>query len=74
MDCSSVDYLWIIVLLSAVWTLILTAPIHCRGLIGKQVMHGYICPNLFPLSQPTPKKKKKKNILRSPNNFLVNSS
>ncbi len=27
----SVDYLWIIVLyLSAVWTLILTAPIHCR--------------------------------------------
>ncbi len=27
-----VDYLWIIVMfLSAVWTLILTAPIHCRG-------------------------------------------
>ncbi len=26
------DYLWIIVMfLSAVWTLILTAPIHCRG-------------------------------------------
>ncbi len=24
--------------LSAVWTLILTAPIHCRGSIGEQVM------------------------------------
>ncbi len=33
------DYLWIIVMfLSAVWTLILTAPIHCRGFIGEQVM------------------------------------
>ncbi len=33
-----VDYLWIIVMfLSAVWTLILTAPIHCRGSIGEQV-------------------------------------
>ncbi len=32
---SGVDYLWIIVMfLSAVWTLILTAPIHCRGSIG----------------------------------------
>ncbi len=31
---------WIIVMfLSAVWTLILTAPIHCRGSIGEQVMH-----------------------------------
>ncbi len=31
--------LWIIVMfLSAVWILILTAPIHCRGAIGKQVM------------------------------------
>ncbi len=31
---------------SAVWTLILTAPIHCRGSIGQQVM---LCtqPNLF---------------------------
>ncbi len=36
---SGVDYLWIIVMfLSAVWTLILTAPIHCRGSIGEQVM------------------------------------
>ncbi len=35
----SVDYLWVIVMfLSAVWTLILTAPIHCRGFIGEQVM------------------------------------
>ncbi len=33
MDWSGVDYLWIIVMfLSAVWTLILTAPIHCDGL------------------------------------------
>ncbi len=32
MGCSCMDYLWIIVMfLSAVWTLILTAPIHCRG-------------------------------------------
>ncbi len=39
MDWSGVDYLWIIVmLLSAVWTLILTAPIHCRGFIAEQVM------------------------------------
>ncbi len=34
-----VDFLWIIVMfLSTVWTLILTAPIHCRGSIGEQVM------------------------------------
>ncbi len=39
MDWSGVDYLWIIVMFSsAVWTLILTAPIHCRGSIGEQVM------------------------------------
>ncbi len=42
------DYLWIIVMfLAAVWTLILTAPIHCRGSIGEQVMEWYISPNLF---------------------------
>ncbi len=40
-------YLWIIVMfLSAVWTLILTAPIHCRGSIAEQVMECYIFPNL----------------------------
>ncbi len=40
---SGVDYLWIIVMfLSAVWTLILTAPIHCRGSIGEQAMECYI--------------------------------
>ncbi len=33
--------------LSAVWTLILTAPIHCRGAIGEQVMKWYISHNLF---------------------------
>ncbi len=48
MDWSGVDYLWIIVMfLSAVWTLILTAPIHCRGSIGEQVMQCYISPNLM---------------------------
>lgn len=32
MDCSNLDYLWIIVRISpAVWTLVLMAPIHCRG-------------------------------------------
>ncbi len=36
---TGVDYLCIIVMfLSAVWTLILTAPIQCRGSIGEQVM------------------------------------
>ncbi len=29
--------LWIVMFLSAVWTLILTAPIHCRGSTGVQV-------------------------------------
>ncbi len=43
-----VDYLWIIVMfLSAVWTLILTAPIHCRGSFGEQVMEWYISTNLM---------------------------
>ncbi len=37
MDC--VDYLWIIVIiLSSVWALILTAAIHCKGSIGEQVI------------------------------------
>ncbi len=36
-DWISVDYLWVIVMfLSAVWTLILTAPIRCRGSIGER--------------------------------------
>ncbi len=48
MDWSHVDYLWIIVtFLSAVWTLILTAPIHCRGFIGQQLMECKISPNQF---------------------------
>ncbi len=35
----SLDYLWIIVMfLSDVWTLILTAPIDSRASIGEQVM------------------------------------
>ncbi len=47
MDYRGVGYLWIIVMfLSAVWTLILTAPIHCRGSIGEQVMQSYISTNL----------------------------
>ncbi len=40
--------MWIIVMcLSAVWTLILTAPIHCRAYIAEQVMQCYISPNLM---------------------------
>ncbi len=40
MDWSGVDYLWIIVMfLSAVWTLNLTAPIHCRASIAETVMN-----------------------------------
>ncbi len=39
---------WIIVMfLSAVWTLILTAPIHCRAFIAEQAMQCYISPNLM---------------------------
>ncbi len=39
---------WIIVMfLSAVWTLILTAPIHCRASIAEQLMECYISSNLF---------------------------
>ncbi len=39
MDWSCVDYFWIIVMfLSAVWTLILTAPIHFNGSIAEQVI------------------------------------
>ncbi len=48
MDWSGVEYLWIIVMfLSTVWTLILTAPIHCRASIGEQVMWWQISPNLL---------------------------
>ncbi len=48
MDWSGVDYLWIIVMyFSAVWTLILTAPIHCRASTGEQMMQCYISPNLM---------------------------
>ncbi len=39
---------WIIVMfLSAVWTLILTAPIQCRESIVETVMQCYISPNLM---------------------------
>ncbi len=45
---TGVDYLWIIVMfLSAVWTLILTAPIHCRASIAETLMQCYISPNLM---------------------------
>ncbi len=47
-DWSGVDYLWIIVMfLSAVWTLILTAPIHCRASIAETLMQRHISPNLM---------------------------
>ncbi len=43
MDWNHVNRLWIIVKFgSAVWSLILTAPIHCRGSIAEQVMQCYI--------------------------------
>ncbi len=49
MDWSCVDCLWIIVLfLSTVWTLTLTAPIHTRGYFAEQMMQCGISPNLFP--------------------------
>ncbi len=40
MDLSGVDYCDV---LSAVWTLLLTAPIHCRGSVGEQdaMLHFY---------------------------------
>ncbi len=38
---------WLWCFLSALWTLILTAPIHCRGSIGGKVMWGYIYPSLL---------------------------
>ncbi len=43
------NYVWIIVMfLSAVWTLILTAPIHCRETIDTtEVTICYISPNLY---------------------------
>jgi len=42
MDWSGLDYLWIVVMfLSTVWTLILTAPIHYRRSIGEQLMLCY---------------------------------
>ncbi len=49
MDWSGVDYLWIIVMfLSAVWTLILTAPIHYRGIFNAK-MHQ-ICSDEIEMS------------------------
>ncbi len=45
---TGLDYLCIIVMfLSAVWTLILTAPIHCRASIAETVMQWHISPNLM---------------------------
>ncbi len=45
---AEMDYLWIIVMfLSAVWTLILTAPIHCRGFSGEQVIFKPVQAHLY---------------------------
>ncbi len=42
--------MWIIVMfLSAVWTLILTAPIHCRGSIGE---YSTVCDIMLHFSKP----------------------
>ncbi len=35
---TGVDYLWIDMIISAIWTLILMAPIHYKGSIGEQMM------------------------------------
>ncbi len=44
--------MWIIVmLLSAVWTLILTAPIHCRGWIATFADEGELDPNAVKVYQ-----------------------
>ncbi len=49
-----VDYLWIIVMfLSSVWTLVLTAPIHCRGSIGEQVMQCCISHSPYTIESST---------------------
>ncbi len=37
----------LVMFLSAVWTLILTAPIHCRASIADTLMQCYISPNLM---------------------------
>ncbi len=43
-------YTWIIVLLlSAVWTLILTALVHCKGSVGEKVIKLYNSLHLFQL-------------------------
>ncbi len=42
------QYYGLVMFLSAVWTLILTAPIHCRASIAEQVMKCYISPNQLP--------------------------
>ncbi len=39
---------WIVKFLSAVWALILTAPIHCRASIAETLMQWYISTNLLP--------------------------
>ncbi len=44
MDWSGVDYCDV---LSAVWTLILTAPIHCRASIAETLMQRHISTNLM---------------------------
>ncbi len=38
--------------LSAVWTLILTAPIHCRASIAETLMQRHISPNLMKKQTP----------------------
>ncbi len=59
MDWNCLDYSWVIVMfLSAVWTLILTAPIHCRGSIGEQVMLNFF--------KSVPMKKQTHQHLRCP--------
>ncbi len=68
MDWRNVDYLWIIVMfLSALWTLILTAPIHCRGSIwwaSDIMLNKYkSVPMQKQTDQQKEKRKRKKNNL-----------
>ncbi len=54
MDWSHVNWLWIFVIfLSAVSTLILTAPIHCRGSTGEQVIFQVNCFKSFSMKKQT---------------------
>ncbi len=47
LDGQNLCGLLIVMFLSAVWTLVLTAPIHCRGSIGEQFLQILDRPSTF---------------------------